>query len=250
MKDSDNISILLVSPHSPGNVGATARAMKNMGLRRLRLVDPCDPMAPESLSFAVDAADLLREAEVYETFEGAVADVQLVFGTTSARGRRMRAPLLDVREAGSRIRALAENQRLCVAFGPERSGLTEAQLARCQYLINIPTSPELPTLNLAQAVLIVAYEIFTCTGVEPDPDLGLADQSSLDRMFSHIESTLIRIGFLSTSNPGHIMRSIRRFLARADLTPRDVRILRGIMRQMDWYVRRGRKLDSGRVRKP
>lgn len=250
MKGLADISILLITPRNPGNVGAAVRAMKNMGLQRLKLVGPCDPLEPESVAFAVGAADLLRQAEVFETFEEAVADEQLVFGTTSARGRRVRTRMFNVRDAAARIRALSKHQRLCVAFGPERSGLSEAQLARCQYLINIPAAPELPTLNLAQSVLIVAYEIFSCSGDEQDEDLHLANQSSLDRMFAHIEATLLEIGFLSAGNPGHIMRSIRRFLGRADLTPRDVRILRGIMRHTEWYVREGRRLDPDQVRKP
>jgi tRNA/rRNA methyltransferase len=250
MEGLADISILLVAPKNSGNVGATARAMKNMGLRHLKLVGPCDPLAPESVAFAVGAVDLLQQARIFDTFEEAVADQQLVFGTTSKRGRKVRTRLFDVHSAGARIRTLGKNQRVCVAFGPERSGLNEAQLARCQYLINIPTAPSFPTLNLAQSVLIVAYEIFSCAGTDPGEHLDLADQSSLDQMFEQVEATLLKIGFLSTANPGHIMRSIRRFLGRADLTPRDVRIVRGIMRQMEWFAREGRHLDPSQVRKP
>lgn len=250
MRGLDNISILLVSPRNAGNVGAVARAMKNMGLRHLKLVDPCDPLADESVAFAVSAADLLHEAEIFRSFEDAVAEERVVIGTTSVRGRKPRTRIRSARDAAGRILSLSATQRLCIVFGPERSGLSEAQLARCQYLINIPTAPEFPTLNLAQAVLLVAYEIFCCTDMHPESGSDLADQASLERMYSQIESTLTSIGFLSQANPGHIMRSIRRFLGRAELTPRDVRIVRGIMRQMDWYIRDGRRRDPEQVRKP
>ncbi len=250
MRDLDDISILLVTPKNPGNIGAAARAMKNMGLRRLKLVEPCDPLADESVAFAVGAVDLLQEASVFSSFEEAVSEEHLVLGTTSTRGRRVRARVLSVREAAGRLRSLAAGQRACIVFGPERSGLTEEQLARCGQLIRIPTSPDFPTLNLAQAVLLIAYEIYTCTSGHSESELERADQVCLDQMFTHMESTLREIGFLSVSNPGHIMRSIRRFLGRADLTPRDIRIVRGILRQMDWYVRKGQHLDPEHVRKP
>lgn len=245
-----NISILLVSPKNPGNVGATARAMKNMGLRRLKLVDPCDYLAPESVAFAVGAADLLHGAQTFEDFEQAVSDDRLVIGTTSARGRRVKTQLSTVREAAPRIRDVSERQRVCLVFGPERSGLNESQLARCQQLVTIPSADEFPTLNLAQSVLIVAHEIFSSAGLYRNEEPDLADQASLEEMFAQMEQTLLEIGFLSSGNPDHIMRSIRRFLGRADLSPRDVRIVRGIVRQMEWYVREGHRLDPRRVIKP
>jgi tRNA/rRNA methyltransferase len=238
-----------VRPEHPGNIGATARAMKNMGLRRLKLVQPTDPFAKPSRMMAVTAFDVVEDARVFESMEEAVADEQIVVGTTSARGRRLRTRVESLRDAAPRLRSAAASRRICLVFGPERGGLTEPELARCQYLLTIPGAEALPTLNLAQAVLLVAYEIHNADAPAPAPDVRLADQRSLDEMFAHVERTLTAIGFLSRSNPGHIMRSIRRFLARAELTPRDVRIIRGIMGRMEWYVEGGHRLDPDRVRK-
>jgi tRNA/rRNA methyltransferase len=246
----ENISVLLVRPEHAGNIGAAARAMKNMGLRTLKLVQPTDPLGKPSRMMAVTAFDLVERARIFDTVEAAVAEEQIVVGTTSARGRRLRTRIQSLRDLAPRLRAAAESQRVCLVFGPERGGLTEPELARCQYLLTIPSAEALPTLNLAQSVLLVAYEIRNAVAPSQVSAVGLADQRSLDRMFAHVERTLTSIGFLSRQNPGHIMRAIRRFLSKSELTPRDVRIIRGVMSRMDWYVEQGYKLDPDRVRKP
>ncbi len=223
--------------------------MKNMGLRTLKLVQPADPFAKPSRMMAVTAFDVVEGARIFNSMEEAVAEEQIVVGTTSARGRRQRTRVQCVRELAPRLRAAAASQRVCLVFGPERGGLTEPELARCQYLLTIHSADELPTLNLAQSVLLVAYEIHSVVAPSPASAVRLADQRSLDGMFVHVEETLIAIGFLSRGNPGHIMRAIRRFLAKAELTPRDVQIIRGIMSRMQWYLERGHRLDPDGVRK-
>lgn len=224
--------------------------MKNMGLSRLKLVNPRNLYSGECRKMAVSAYDLVEAAEVFDSFEDAVEDEQILIGTSSIRGRKSRTRLHAAREIAPRIHEYAQTQRVCLVFGSERRGLREEHLALCQYTVSIPADPEFPTLNLAQSVLILAYELFTCTDFELNPDLELASQGQREAMFSHMEETLTNVGFLSQSNPGHIMRSIRRFLGKADLTDRDISILRGIMSQMDWYVREGRQRDPERVRKP
>jgi tRNA/rRNA methyltransferase len=226
--------------------------MKNMGLSRLKLVSPADPRDPESRMMAVSAFDLVEQASIYDSVEAALAEEHVVAGTTSFRGRKGRTRIDTPRAVAGKLLETARSQRVAILFGPERSGLNEAELALCQYLLSIPADPGFPTLNLAQAVLIVCYELYTR---EEDDRSGedlpvLASQEELGGMYAHLERTLVNIGFLSTSNPGHIMRSIRRLLSKSEMTPRDVKILRGIARQMDWYIEQGRELPPERVRKP
>lgn len=252
MSSLSNISIVLVRPGVPGNIGSAARAMKNMGLSRLKLVSPADPLGQESRMMAVSAFDVVERAEIFASLEEALAEEQIVAGTTSVRGRRERMRIEDPRGLSGRLVEAAESQRVAVLFGPERSGLNEAELALCQHLLSIPAAPEFPTLNLAQAVLIVCYELFFREEASREENglPTLASHEELAGMYDHLEDTLTSIGFLSTGNPGHIMRSIRRILSKAEMTPRDVRIIRGIAKQVDWFVEQGRNLDPERLRKP
>lgn len=247
---ADNVTVVLVEPWEPGNIGAAARAMRNMGLQRLVLVNPRDPYSDACQKMAVGAYALVEQARITGSFAEAVADLQVLVGTTSTRGRRPRAPLRTLREVAPELAELAAGQQVGLVFGPERRGLGEDILARCRYLVTIPADPQFPVLNLAQAVLITGYELFQAQLSPNRVVADLAPESEREAMFAHIEATLLKIGFLSSSNPGHIMRSLRRLLARTDLTVREVRILRGIMSQMDWYVETGRMLDPDRVPKP
>ena len=246
----DNVSVLLVNPLQPGNVGAVARAMKNMGLRNLKLVGDMDVSALECRKMAMHASDLLDQVRIFDSFEAAVETTQLLVGTTSVRGRRRRTRVHTAREMTEIIREYAASQKVCLVFGPERKGLSEDQLARCQYLVTIPASSEFPTLNLAQSVMIMAYELYATESRGEAVSMDLASQGEKDAMFQHMQDTLTEIGFLSQSTPEHIMRAIRRFLGKSDLTAKDVQIIRGIMSQMDWYVRSGNSMDPEEVKKP
>jgi len=247
---SDRIHVILVEPYEPGNIGAVARAMANMGVSRLRLVNPRNPHSPECQRMALKAYPLVENAEIFPSFDQAASDLKILFGTTSVRGRKVRAPIVEVREGLPALLSYTAGQPVGIAFGPERRGLSDDQLARCQHLMYIPSSEAFPTLNLAQSVMVVLYEIFRAQASPLLEIPDLASQEERERMFLHAEETLINIGFLSRSNPGHIMNSIRRFLGKADLSSRDIRIIRGILSQMDWYVRSGRELDPGKVKKP
>lgn len=247
---AENVTFILVETQNPGNIGAAARALQNMGLRRLKLVRPRRPINDECLAMAGKAADLVLQGEVAGSLEEAVAGEHLLVGTTSSRDRRIKQKVYSPREVAPLVWKHARHQRVGILFGSERRGLTNRQLARCQYLVSIPSNPEYPVLNLAQAVLILAYEIYLAQGVGPASGLPLVSQKEREEMFAHMQRVLVEIGFLSRSNPEHIMDDIRRFLARADLTPRDVRILRGMMSQVDWYVRQGRFLPPEKIKKP
>ena len=244
-----NISVVLVETRKGGNIGSAARAMSNMGLQHLKLVSPREWMNEQCQRLAGKAIDLVTSAKIYPALEEAVAEDNVVIGTTSARRRKGKQPIYTPRQIASRLCGYGKTQRVALVFGPERSGLTDTQLARCQYLVSIPTSPDYPVLNLAQAVMVLAYELFTVEPTECHQKLQLASDGEREQMFSDLQRVLVDIGFLSSQNPDHIMRAIRRILARAQLTPRDVRIVRGMMSQMEWYVAKGHKLPAQKVKK-
>lgn len=224
-----------MKPREGGNVGSTARAMKNMGLHRLKLVSPGDYLNEQCRRMAGKAIELIHSAEIYPSLDEALTEENVVVGTTSARKREARQPIHTPREIAALLGEYGKS-RVALVFGPERGGLTDPQLARCQYLVSIPSNLEYPVLNLSQAVLVLAYEILCADSVPSNGNLELASDEEREQMFSAMQRVLLEIGFLNPQNPDHIMRSIRRFLGRADLTPRDVQILRGIMTQMEWYA--------------
>jgi tRNA/rRNA methyltransferase len=238
----DNVIIVLVQPGSPGNLGSTARAMKNMGFRRLRLVDP--PAWRDEASYreeaermAWNALDVLEAAETWGSLDEAIRDVDLVIGT-SARQARYRDPSL-LPEAAAEISHQTESNRVAILFGSEKHGLTIEQLSRCQRLITIPASSDYPTLNLAQAVLIVCYQL-SISGQRPTPPgTRWAPQEELSACFDHARRVLLEIGFLNPQNPEHTLEILRKIFGRSGLTMGELKTLRGMLRQIDWAARRG-----------
>jgi tRNA/rRNA methyltransferase len=231
----DNIAIVMVEPQSPGNIGMTCRAMKNMGLSRLRLVKGCDRFHPESLKFAVSAKDLLEQAEVYDDLPSALADCTLTVGTTRRHGK-YRQEILSPPEVATLLKAHATpGSRAAIVFGREDSGLTTDELSLCRWHATIPSAAEYGSLNLSQAVLIFCYEL----GKAADSPGGgrieqLATSADIELLFAQMDSCLQKIGFLNEQNPGHIMRSMRRIFFRSELDNREVAILRGMLTQIDW----------------
>ncbi|RPJ60792.1 MAG: RNA methyltransferase [Acidobacteria bacterium] len=246
----NHISVVLVETVQPGNIGSAARAMSNMGLSRLKLVNPRGVLSSECLKMAGKAAEIVTGAAVFNSVEEALRDENVVIATTSSRERAARQRLYSPREIAPVVRQYATSQRVALVFGSEKRGLRDEHLALCQYLVTIPAYSGHPVLNLAQAVMVLAYEIYNCQEFDLNPEAVLATQQSREEMFQQLERTLLRIGFLSSSNPGHIMNSIRRFLGKAELTPRDIQIVRGILSQMEWFALEGHKLDAEKVRKP
>ncbi len=245
----DSISVVLVEPHKGGNIGAVARAMMNMGLEHLKLVAPLEQVTEECRMMAGKAIDLVTSARVYPSLDDAVSRDHLIVGTTSLREREKSQTIHTPREIAPVIRKHASSERVALVFGPERRGLSDSQLARCQYLVSVPSHSDHPVLNLSQAVLILTYEIFIGKAVTGEPSPELATDQEREQMFRSMEQVLVQIGFLSSGKPEHIMNSVRRFLGRADLTPRDVQILRGIMSQMQWYAEEGHKLPGEKIKK-
>ncbi len=244
-----NISVVLVETQQAGNIGSAARAMKNMGLSRLKLVQPASLLNLECRKMAAGAIKLVSQAELYSTFEEAVAQDNLVVGTTSSRKRKVRQRLYTPRQVAPLVYTYAESNQVAIVFGPENRGLTDAQLAQCQHLVSVPAHSQQPVLNVAQTVMILGYEISTVKDVTTRERFQLASHSQREQMFRHMEQVLSDIGFLSSQNPAHIMRAIKSLLGQADLAPRDVQIIRGILSQMDWYIQKGYRLSPEKVLK-
>ncbi len=234
MPVSAAISIVLVEPQSPGNVGMVCRAMKNMGLSDLRLVNPCPIDHPEALMFAVSAKDLLETATIFPDLESALADTPLSVATTRRHGK-YRQEIFTPKEIVAKIAADAGINRAAIVFGREDSGLTTREVSLCRWQATISTSGEFGSLNLAQSVLIFCYEILNGSGpTDKQIVRELAPGDSLESMYSHMEKVLMRIGFLNPENPAHVMMTLRRILSRAELDSREVTIVRGMMSQIDW----------------
>ena len=232
---ADTISIVKVEPQSPGNIGMVCRAMKNMGLNRLRLVKGCDRFHPESLKFAVSAKDLLEQAELYDDLASALADCTMTVGTTRRHGK-YRQEILSPPEVATLLKThVAPGCRAAIVFGREDNGLTTDELSLCRWHATIPSASEYGSLNLSQAVLIFCYEL----GKAADSPGGgrleqLATSVEMESLFSQMDFCLQKIGFLNEQNPGHIMRSLRRIFFRSELDNREVSILRGMLTQIDW----------------
>jgi len=230
----ENVAIVLVEPQSPGNVGMVCRAMKNMGLSTLRLVNPCPLDHPEALKFAVSAKDLLDTAEIYPDLGSALADTQLSVATTRRHGK-YRQEICSPKEIVARIAADSGRNRSAIVFGREDSGLTTAEVSLCRWQATIPTCGDYGSLNLSQAVLVFCYEILERAGVAEKPaGREIAPGESLESMYSQMERVLLKIGFLNPENPAHLMMSLRRILSRAELDEREVAIVRGMRSQIVW----------------
>ena len=230
--DTPDIRIVLVEPSHPGNIGAAARAMKNMGLDQLVLVSPRQFPHSEAIARASGADDVLAKTRVVATLAEAVAGCGLIAATTS-RARDQYFRVSDVRVTAQRMLHEALRAPAAVLFGSERAGLTNEQLESAHLLIRIPASDAYPSLNLAMAVQIVAYELFLARGVQIDtaPAAGpLADPGEMERLYEHLAQVLEEIDFRDRTQGGtHLMARLRRLFQRAALDRNEVNILRGIL---------------------
>jgi tRNA/rRNA methyltransferase len=233
-----NIRVVLVRPRGAANIGAAARAMKNMGLHELVVVCPELTHPFWSKALAVHADDVLAEMRRCETLDEAVADCGLVVGTTRRDGL-YRAAAESPRTVAARLAAAATTNRVALVFGPEDHGLSNADLKACQQLICIPSDSGYASLNLAQAVMVCCYELFIAANGNPANEPVLAPTERVRLMFDRLQSAFLSIGFLHADNPDHIMFAFRRLLGRAQLEERDVRIMLALARQIEWFGRGG-----------
>ena len=231
--ESSDIRIVLVAPSHPGNIGATARAMKNMGLSTLVLVNPRQFPHPEASARASGADDVLMAARIVPSLAEALAGCGYVTATT-ARDRDQYFRVLDVRAAAARLVAESSRAPAAVVFGAERSGLSNEELEMAHALIRIPASPQYAALNLAMAVQVVAYELHRARAATPPVSLPLAaplaNTQEMERLYAHFAEVLEEIDFRDRTQSGtHLMTRIRRLLQRAELDQNEVNILRGIL---------------------
>ncbi len=243
----DNIRIVLMNTSHPGNIGAVARAMKNMGLSRLYLVAPRQFPDEQANWRAVAADDLLESAVVTETLEEAVGDCQFVVGT-SARGRRIPWPVLDPRRCAERMDGESDRGEVAVLFGREDRGLTNDELKLCNLHLNIPTSEDYSSLNLAMAVQVVCYELRMLLDMPSLPaaqdaqwDTSFVTSDYMERYYEHLEKTLIDIDFLVPAAPRQLMLRMRRLYSRVRLDEMEVNILRGILTQTQKWVEKAKR---------
>lgn len=227
-----SIRIVLVDPNHPGNIGAAARAMKNMGLTELHLVRPKLFPDADATARAAGADDVLQAARVHEDFAGAIADCGLVVGT-SARQRHLPFDLVEPRDCSAQIVQAGRSGSAAIVFGSERIGLTNAELTRCNLLATIPTDPRYSSLNLAMAVQVFAYEIWLAErpgAPEIAPrDVPLTSAAEMTRLYEQFEQVLEYIDFRDRTGGGHLMARIRRLFNRALLDQNEMNILRGVL---------------------
>ena len=227
-----NVRVVLMHPSHPGNIGAVARAMKNMCLEQLTLVQPAQFPNAEATARAAGADDLLAQARCCATLDEAVADCGLIIGA-SARLRSVRVVELDPRACAQRVLQASRDMPVALVFGRERSGLTNEELERCHALVHIPSNPDYSSLNLAQAVQIIAYEVHMAhlagewTGSAPE--FPPCTAAAMEHFYTHLEQTLIQLEFLDPDRPSQMLHRLRRLFQRAQPDTHELGILRGIL---------------------
>jgi tRNA (cytidine32/uridine32-2'-O)-methyltransferase len=233
------VRVVLVGTTHPGNIGGAARAMKNMGLGRLYLAAPVVYPHPEATWRAVQATDVLERAVVCASLADAVADCTLVIGT-SARERRIQLPQLSPRRSGALCVEASAREEIALVFGREDSGLSNEELRLCHWHVYVPTSSAYPSLNLAAAVQLLSYELRMAALESAGPaatgadewDEPLATVEGIERFYTHLEETLVGIGFLNPAAPRQLMTRLRRLFNRVRLDQMELNILRGMLTEI------------------
>lgn len=229
----------MVNTTHPGNIGAAARAMKNMGLSRLYLVDPKIYPSEEALWRAGHALDVLDNATVVDTVDEAIGEASWVVGT-SARERKIPWPLINPRQLAEQAQVEGQHHDIAILFGREDRGLTNEELQKCHVHLTIPTSDDYPALNIAQAIQVVCYELrmaYLSTEAPPSEksewDVKPASVQSLSHFFDHLEATLIQIEFLDPKVPRQTMTRLKRLFTRLRMDEMEVSMLRGVLKKID-----------------
>ncbi|RJG47602.1 tRNA (cytosine(32)/uridine(32)-2'-O)-methyltransferase TrmJ [Motilimonas pumila] len=231
----DNVRIVLIGTSHPGNIGSAARAMKTMGLSDLVLVSPECEVDGHAIAMSAGASDVIKDAQIVETLEDALAPCQLAIAA-SARCRTLNWPMLDTREMGKKVVTEGQEAKVAIVFGRERTGLTNEELQRCQFHVNIPANPDYSSLNLAMAVQTLSYEVrmaFLNQEQWPKTEQEYPLSEDLERFYKHLESTAETIGFIIKQHPGQVMNKLRRFFNRARPESQELNILRGFLSSID-----------------
>ncbi len=232
----ENIAIILVDTQIPENIGAAARAINNMGMERLILVNPKRVDRERMLkSGTIHSERIIDNIEIFSDLKEAIGGFGYVAGTTARLGTYRPAMTAPVTLA-QKLVDVSQNNEVAILFGPEDKGLSNEHLQYCHTITTIPTS-DFSSLNLAQAVLIICYELFKASIIEAEKPLPrLANSFETEGMYEHLSRVLSKIGYLNPQNPALWMLYVRRFFSRLQLRAREVRLIRGICRQIDWYT--------------
>ena len=250
----NNISVVLLGTRYPENIGAAARAMRNMGIKQLILVDPQNSDPAKIGKMATHSAmEVVEQLKVWPTLQEALADFNYVVGTTARLGGQRKVVGSPAKLAQQLISISHQNQ-IAILFGPEDRGLTNVDIRFCDMLVNIPTA-DFSSLNLAQAVMIICYELFCFSRDKPGGFAPrLANRQELEAMYEQLKDVLMRISFINPANPDYFMNNLRHFGSRIQLRAKEVSIIRGICRQIDWYGRKryqdGLKKRTSNIERP
>ena len=228
----NSVKVVLVGTTHPGNIGATARAIKNMGILNLALVQPKEFPSDVATFRSKAAKNILENAEVYESLKDAVSECELVVGT-SARDRTIPWPVLNPREAAAEMHKSSLNGDVAIVFGREDRGLTNDELGLCNFHVHIPSDPEYSSLNLSQAVQILAYEIRLAYLEENERsedywDVDLANNEQSERLINHMDELMQEVDFYDTENPRKLLVRVRRFFKRSKIDVMEANIFRGL----------------------
>ena len=231
-----NVAVVLHRPRFPENIGSAARATRNMGIEQLLVVSPADFDMERILRLATHAAaDTVERIQCFDSLAEALAPFQYVAGTTARRGGQ-RDRLLSPEALARELIPIGENNRIALVFGPEDRGLTNEELRLCHRLVSIPTAG-FSSLNLAQAVMVVCYELFKVTLPEKSEFVPrMASRHELDGMYDGLRDLLVRISYINPENPDYWLHRIRQYFTRLRLRAKEVSIIRGLCRQVDWYA--------------
>lgn len=229
----ENIGIVLNEPKYPENIGAAARCCKNMGIKRLIIVRPHDPNPEKILKLAThEAADVIENMVICDCLEDAVFSFNYIIGTTARLGRQRR-PDGTPRDIAPFVAALSQTNRVAIVFGSENFGLSNKDLYLCQSVVTIPTAG-FSSINLAQSVMILCYEMFTADAPEDGFRPRLASIMELEDMYKHLNKAFLSIGLVDPHNPDRWMRKARKLFGRLQLRSREVKLIRGMCRQILW----------------
>lgn len=247
----DNVAVVLIETSHPGNIGAVARAMANMGLSDLRLIEPAGFPGPEATARAAGASHVLESAQICHNLDEAIANSSFVVGAT-ARIRSIAWPNSDPALAMTEVVKQSRAGKVSLVFGREASGLTNDELDRCHRQVRIPANENFPSLNLAAAVLIFGYELFRAYSTEDrllDSDLDrntpLASAEEVQGFFQHLELVLNEIRFFKSPST-RLLRKIKRIFTRTPLQVQEVNILRGILASVQYHQSRKKDQDNGK----
>lgn len=240
-----SIKIVLVETTHPGNIGAVARAMKNMKMSNLWLVAPKIFPSADATSRASGADDVLAGATVCQTVQEAIADCELVIGT-SARGRTISWPEITPRECAEKVLIREPGKKVAILFGRENSGLKNHEMDLCHFLLRIPCNSAYSSLNIAAAVQVICYELFVASGLAAQEEIVVGDKDEqqlataeqMEMFYVHMAEALTDIGFMHPDKSKSIMRRLRRIYNRIQLDSKELDILRGILRMAQGHKKR------------